>query len=84
MDLTITYDAVATLIRINILLLEPCPNFKHIQALCCHFKRALQCLPCSQSTLHGWKGLIMVHKLYALLIGVMNPFQLPVNPGPNV
>jgi hypothetical protein len=83
MDLTITYDEVTTLVRNNISLLEPRLNFVHIRALCRHFERALQRLPCPQSTLHGWNSLIMACELYALLVGAVNPFQLPVNPGPN-
>ncbi len=73
MDWTITYDEVATLVRSNIPLLEQSLNFERIQALCCHFERALQCLSCPQSTLHGWKGLIMAHELYALLVSAANP-----------
>jgi hypothetical protein len=83
MDITITYDEVATLIGINIPSLEPPPNFERIRALCHHFERALQCLPCPQSTFHGWKGLIMARELYALLVGAANPFWLLVHPGPN-
>ncbi len=60
MDTTITCNVVATLIGVNIPSLEPCLTFKKIRALCHHFEQALQCLPsCPQSTLHGWKGLIM-------------------------
>ncbi len=83
MDTTITYDEVATLIRVNIPSLEPCPTFKKIRTLCHHFEQALQCLPCLQSTLHGWKGLIMLRKLYALLTGLNNAFRLPMDLGPN-
>jgi hypothetical protein len=79
MDMTITYDEVATLIGVNILLLNLCPNFKQIQVLCRHFEQALQCLPCPQSTCHGWKGMVMARELYALL--TLNVFCLPNNPG---
>ncbi len=75
MDSTITYDEVATLIGRNFpFLLEPHPNFEQIQALCHHFKQALQRPPCPQSTLDGWKGLIMARELYALIAGAANPF----------
>jgi hypothetical protein len=83
MDLTITYDEVATLVGSNIPLLEPRLNFECIQALCCHFEQAFERLPCPQSTLHGWKGMIMARELYAFLAGAANPFRLPVNPRPN-
>jgi hypothetical protein len=76
MDTAITYDEVATLIRVNILLLEPRPTFKKIRALCHHFEQALQHLPCPQSTLHGWKDLIILRELYALLTGLNNVFRL--------
>jgi hypothetical protein len=67
MDATITYDEVATLVGVNILLLNPHPNFKQIRVLCCHFDRAFQCPPCPQSTLHRWKGVVMARELYAIL-----------------
>jgi hypothetical protein len=66
MDTTITFDEAATLIGVNIPLLEPHPTLEKIKALCCHFELALQPLPYPQSTLHGWKGLIMLRELYAL------------------
>jgi hypothetical protein len=78
MDANITYDEVATLVEDNILLLEPCLNFKCIRVLCRHFKQALQCLPRPQSTLHGWKGMVMARELYALLTPAA--FHLPINP----
>jgi len=34
MDATITYDEVAALVGVNILTLEPRPNFERIRALC--------------------------------------------------
>jgi hypothetical protein len=79
MDATITYDEVAALVGVNIPTLEPRPNFERIWMLPWHFERALQCLPCPQSVQHGWKGMVMAHKLYALLI--TQPFRLPTNPG---
>ncbi len=77
MDATITYDEVAALVGVNILTLEPRPNFKRIWTLHRHFKRSLQCLPCPQSIQHGWRGVVMARKLYALL--TTQPFCLPTN-----
>jgi hypothetical protein len=79
MDATITYDEVATLVGVNIPTLEPRPNFERIWMLHQHFERALQYLPCPQSVQHGWKGMVMARKLYALL--TTQPFRLPTNPG---
>ncbi len=79
MDVTIAYDEVATLVGVNIPLLNPRQNFERIRVLRHHFKQALQCLPSPQSTLHGWKGMVMVRELYALL--TFNAFCLPSNPG---
>ena len=79
MDATITYDEVAALVGVNILTLEPSPNFERIRTLCWHFEHALQGLPCPQSVQHGWKGMVMAHKLYGLL--TTQPFRLPTNPG---
>jgi hypothetical protein len=78
MDTTITYDEVAT-VGVNILLLSPRSNFEAIRVLRHHFEQALQCLPCPQSTLHGWKGMVMARELYALL--TPNVFHLPNSPG---
>jgi hypothetical protein len=75
MDATIPYDEFATLIRVNIPSLNPRPNFKRIRVLRCHFEQPLQHLPCLQSTLHGWKGMVMARELYALL--TLNLFCLP-------
>jgi hypothetical protein len=79
MDVTITYDEVAALVGVNIPTLEPHLNFERIWMLRWHFERALQCLPCPQSVQHGWKGMVMAHKLYVLL--TTQPFRLPTNPG---
>jgi hypothetical protein len=81
MDATITYDEVVALLE-TIPSPKPCPNFERIRVLRRHFERALQCLPCPQSTLHGWKGMVMARELYALL--TPTAFCLPTNPGPNV
>jgi hypothetical protein len=81
MDLTITFDEVTTLVGANIPSLEPRPTFKRIRTLRRHFERALQRLPCPQSTLHGWKGLVMASELYTLLTGQNNPFRAPIDPG---
>jgi hypothetical protein len=79
MDATITYDEIAALIGVNILTLEPGPNFERIWTLRWHFKHALQRLPCPQNIQHGWKGMVMACKLYALLTTQL--FHLPTNPG---
>ena len=81
MDSTITFDEVTTLVAANLPSLEPRPTFERIRTLRRHFERALQRLPCPQSTLHGWKGLVMARELYALLTGQNNPFRVPVDPG---
>ncbi len=82
MDVTITYDEVAALVGVNIPTLEPRPNFERMWMLRWHFERALQCLPCSQSVQHGWKGMVMARELYALLTTQL--FRLPTNPGATV
>jgi hypothetical protein len=79
MDATITYDEVATLVRVNIPTLEPRPNFERICALRRHLERCLQRLPCPQSVQHGWKGMVMARELYSLLTNI--PFRLLTNPG---
>jgi hypothetical protein len=80
MDATITYDDVANLIGVNIPSQNPRLDFDSIWLLRRHFKHALQCLPCLQSTLHGWKVMVMNRALYALL--TPTPFHTPSNPGP--
>ena len=57
MDATITYDEVATLVGVNIPMLEPRPNFERIRMLRRHLERALQHLPCPQSVGPGWQRL---------------------------
>jgi hypothetical protein len=79
MDTTITYDEVAALNGVNILSLEPHPNFERIRFLCQHFERALQRLPCPQRTILGWKGLVVLRAIYALITAM--PFCVPINPG---
>jgi hypothetical protein len=79
MDLTITYDDVTTLVRTNLPALNPHPNFERIGILCRPFEHMLQCLPCLQITLHGWKGMVMAQELYTLL--TPNTFCLPNRPG---
>jgi hypothetical protein len=81
MDTIITINEVTMLLASLPSLVNVCPNFENIQVLCRHFEQALQHLPCPQSTLHGWKGMVMARELYALL--TPNPFRLPNNPGPN-
>ncbi len=75
MDATITYNEVAALVGINIPTLNPCPNFEQIRILCRHFEHALQCLPCPQTILHGWKGMVMAQELYALLMPEQNNLE---------
>jgi hypothetical protein len=82
MDTTITYDEVAALIGVIIPLLDPRPNFDCIRVLRRHFERALQRLPCPQSTVLGWKGLVMLRAIYALITAT--PFRVPINPGPRL
>jgi hypothetical protein len=80
MDATITYNEVASLLVTNIPPLEPHQNFDCIRVLCCHFKRALQHLPCPQSTQLRWKGLVISRAIYALL--TIYAFCLPNDPEP--
>jgi hypothetical protein len=79
MDAPITCNEVAALVGINILTLNPRPNFERIWILRRHFEHALQCLPCPQTTLHGWKGMVMAQELYTLLTPM--PFCLLNDPG---
>jgi hypothetical protein len=72
-------STVPALVGVNILTLDPHPNFEKIGVLCRHFERVLQCLPCPQSTLYGWKGMVMAQELYTLL--TPTPFCLPKDPG---
>jgi hypothetical protein len=78
--MTIIFNEVTLLLRC-IPTLKPCPNFERIRVLHQHFERALQCLPCPQSTLHRWKGLMMARELYALL--TITLFRRPTDPGAN-
>jgi hypothetical protein len=82
MGVTITYDKVVALLVSNIPLLEPRLNFESICILHCHFKCALQRLPCLQSTQYGWQGLVMSRAMCGRLI--VNAFHLPNNPEPAV
>jgi hypothetical protein len=59
MEKTITYDEVVALVGIDIPTLDPRPNFEQNRVLCHHFEHALQRTPCPQTTLHGWKGMVM-------------------------
>jgi hypothetical protein len=67
MDATIMCDEVTTLVGVNVPSLNPRPNYGQFKVLRRHFEQALQCLPCPQSTLHGWKGMVMARELYAFL-----------------
>jgi hypothetical protein len=82
MNTIIATDEVFSLVATIPSLLNVRPNFKNIRVLCRHFEQALQSLPCPQSTLQGWKDMVMARELYALLMP--NHFRLPINPGPNV
>jgi hypothetical protein len=79
MDTAIIYDEVTALIGINIPTLDPRPNFEQIRIIRRHFEPALQCLSCPQTTLHGWKGMMMAQELYTLLTPM--PFRLPSHQG---
>ncbi len=81
MDVTITFNKVTALIGPTLPSLAPWSMFKSIRVLRRHLKHALQNLPCPQSTHLGWKGLVMLCGMYALL-SPNNAFRLPVNPGP--
>jgi hypothetical protein len=82
MAATITYDEVINLVGVNVPTTNnKHPNFESIRLRHCHFERALQCLPCPQSTLHGWKGLVMARELHALITPM--PFCTPNDPGPS-
>jgi hypothetical protein len=81
MDTIITINEVTALLLSIPSLVNVCPKFENIRVLCQHFKQALRLLPCPQSTLHRWKGMVMAQELYALL--TPNLFHLPNNPGPN-
>jgi hypothetical protein len=81
MDVTITFDKVTALIGPTLPSLAPRPTFESIRVLRQHLKCALQNLPCPQSTHLGWKGLVTLRGMYALLLP-NNAFRLPVDPGP--
>jgi hypothetical protein len=81
MDATITYDEVASLVKVNFWMQIGCPDFNSIWLIHRHFECTLQRLPCPQNTLHGWKGMVMNRALYALF--TPTPFRTPNNPGPN-
>jgi hypothetical protein len=83
MDVTITYVEVTALLGPALPSLAPRPTFKSIRVLRQHLERALQCLPCPQSSHLGWTGLVMTRGMYALLLPT-NAFRLPNNPGPAV
>ncbi len=78
MDATIAYNEVASLVRVSIPLLDPRPHFDHNRVLRCHFEYTLQHLPCLQSTLNRWKGMVMAQELCGLL--TLAAFCLPNDP----
>jgi hypothetical protein len=82
MDATITYNEVVNLVGVNVPAANnKHPNFKIIRLLHCHFESALQSLPFPQSSLHGWKRLVIARELNALLTPM--PFCTPNNPKPS-
>jgi hypothetical protein len=80
MDTLITIDEVTTLLAGLPSLQNVRPSFENIRVIRRFFEKALQRLPCPQSTLHGWKGLVMARPLYALIVTA--PFRRPIDPGP--
>jgi hypothetical protein len=72
MDLVITYDTVKTLVA-NPPILGDQPNFFNLQALQTHFARVLKLIPCPQSTINGWSGVVLMPDMYALVDG--KPFK---------
>jgi hypothetical protein len=81
MDSTIMFEEVTALLGPTLPSLAPRHMFEIIRVLRRHLKRALQRLPCPQSTHLGWKGLVMLRRMYTLL-APNNAFCLPNNPGP--
>ncbi len=81
MDVTITFNNVTALVGPTLPSLAPRPMLESIRVLRRHLECALQNLPCPQSTHLGWKGLVMLHGMYALLLP-NNVFHLPVDSGP--
>jgi hypothetical protein len=79
MDATITYNEVASLVGVNFPPQIGCPSFESIPLLHRHLEQALQLLPCPQSTLHRWKGLVMNRALYVFL--TTTPYCTPNDPG---
>jgi hypothetical protein len=55
MDTLITINEVTTLLAGLPSLQNIHPSFENIRVIRRFFEKALQCLPCPQSTLHGWK-----------------------------
>ncbi len=81
MDTIISIDEVTILLASLPSLANVPPDFKNIWVLLWHFEQALECLPCPQSTLHGWKGMVMAQELYAFI--TPNLFRLPNDPRSN-
>jgi hypothetical protein len=78
MDQIMMYESVAELLK-NPPTLLPCLDFTKLRALKKHMPGALKQRVCSQSTIHRWLGLVLLHMMYALL--EPNPFLAPVYPG---
>jgi hypothetical protein len=77
MDITITYEAVQTLL-VNPPSLNPHPNFFNICKLRSHFARALKKIPCPKSPVNGWAGAVISPEMYILIDPT--PFHLNITP----
>jgi hypothetical protein len=74
----IDYNEAAGFLK-NPPLLEPCPDFANIWALCKHVIKVLSQLFCPQSPIHGWSGLATFPATYLLLEGTA--FVIPMDLG---
>ena len=66
MDTVILYNTIKDLVA-NPPSLGNRPNFFNLRALCNHFARALKRIPCPQSTVNGWAGMVLSPAMYALI-----------------
>ena len=83
MDTIILYDTVKGLVAIPPGLGNR-PNFFNLRALRNHFARVLKLIPCPQSAVDGWAGMVLSPAMYALIYP--KPFDirlllLPTNTG---
>ena len=77
-------DSVITLDEVNTLLADAPdipgrPNFENLRTFRRHVIDRLKTLPCPQSQMMGWAGIIMSPVLYALIENT--PFTAPADPG---